>query len=221
VDTAQVIALLKRTKLFATLDDAVLEKLAQQAQPRRLPRGQTVVVEGEPGDSMGVVVEGRLRVVVRSPQGDEAELHRIGPTGDFGLVALLDRGPRTASIETVEPSVLLTIRRADIYPLLLSEPRLLEAVLASLCGLIRRADIAFADQRFLTLKARVAKALLELETDSPGQRLTQADLANRVGATRQSVNQALRDFEKRKFIKHDGRAIIIVRPDELRRLASG
>jgi CRP/FNR family cyclic AMP-dependent transcriptional regulator len=221
VDTPQVIALLKRTRLFATLDDVVLELLAKQAQPRRLPKGQTVVVEGETGDSMGVVVEGRLRVVVRSPQGDEAELDRIGPAGDFGLVALLDRGPRTASIETVEPSVLLMIRRDDLYPLLQSEPRLLEAVLASLCALIRGADGAFADQRFLTLKARVAKALLQLDRDSPGQRFTQAHLANRVGATRQSVNQALRDFERRGFIEHDGRAIVIARADELRRLAAG
>lgn len=221
MDTAQVIALLKRTRLFSGLDEGVLEKLARQAQPRRLPKGQTVVVEGETGDSMGVVVEGRLRVVIRSPQGDEAELDRIGPAGDFGLVALLDRGPRTASIETVEPSVLLMLRRDDIYPLLQMEPRLLEAVFASLCRLIRRADHAFADQRFLSLKSRVAKALLELEGDSPGQRFTQADLANRVGATRQSVNQVLRDFERRKFISHAGRVIVILSPDDLRRLAAG
>jgi CRP-like cAMP-binding protein len=223
VDTAQVIALLKRAPLFAGLDEDVLEKLAKQARLRRLPRNQTVVVEGEPGDSMGLVAEGRLRVVVRSPQGDEAELDRIGPVRDFGLVAMLDGGPRTASIETVEPTVLLVLRRDDIYPLLQSEPRLLEAVFGSLCRLIRRADDAFADRLFLTLKARLAKALLELEGDgdAPAQRFTQADLANRVGATRQSVNQVLREFERRGFIKHAGRTIAILRPEELQRLASG
>jgi CRP/FNR family cyclic AMP-dependent transcriptional regulator len=221
VETAQVIALLKRTPLFAGLDEDILEQLAKQARMRRLPKNQTVVVEGEPGDSMGVVYEGWLRVMVRSPQGDEAELDRIGPAADFGLVAMLDGGPRTASIETVEPSTLLVFRRDDIYPLFQSEPRLLEAVFRSLCRLIRRADDAVADQLFLTLKARVAKALIELNGDAPAQRFTQADLANRVGATRQSVNQVLRDFERRRFIEHAGRAIVILRMDDLRRLASG
>lgn len=221
MEPAQVIALLKRTPLFAGLDEDILDQLAKQARMRRLPKNQTVVVEGEPGDSMGVVYEGRLRVVVRSPQGDEAELDRIGPAGDFGLVAMLDGGPRTASIETVEPSTLLVFRRDDIYPLLQSEARLLESVFSSLCRLIRRADDAFADRLFLTLKARVAKALIELDGDAPAQRFTQADLANRVGATRQSVNQVLRDFERRKFIDHAGRSIVILRMEELRRLASG
>jgi CRP-like cAMP-binding protein len=221
VESAQVIALLKRTALFGGLDEDVLERLAKQARLQRRAKNQTVVLQGQPGDSMGVVFEGRLRVVVRSAQGDEAELDRIGPASDFGLVAMLDGGPRTASIETVEPSAFLEFRREDIYPLLQSEPRLLEAVFGSLCRLIRRADDAVGDQLFLTLKARVAKALLELDGDPPAQRFTQADLAHRVGATRQSVNQVLRDFERRKFIKHAGRTIVILREDEMQRLAAG
>lgn len=217
----QVVAVLRQTDLFSHLDDEVLERLAERALTRRLTKGRDVMVEGEKGDTMGVVVEGRVRVVMRSKDGAEAELGRIGPYGHFGLVALLDGGVRTASVETVEPSVIVTLRRDDVYPLLQTQPSLLEAVFEALCGLIRGADLAYADHRFLTLKARIAKTLLQMDSDSPGQRFTQADLANRVGATRQSVNQVLREFERRGFIKHDGRLIVIVRREELERLAGG
>jgi CRP/FNR family transcriptional regulator, cyclic AMP receptor protein len=216
-----VTELLKQTRLFSGLDDKALEHLAQHAQVRRLPKGKTVVVEGETGDTMGVVAEGRVRVVIRSTEGYEADLARIGPSGHFGLVALLDGGARTASIETVEQSTLLMLRRDDIYPLLQTEPRLLERVFEALCGLIRSADVALADQRFLSLKSRVAKALLQSDDGEPGQRITQSELAQRVGATRQSVNQVLRDFERRGFIQYAGRAISIRRAEDLERLAAG
>jgi CRP-like cAMP-binding protein len=221
VNVPQVVAVLRQTELFAELDDRVLEHLAERALTRRLSKGRDVMVEGEKGDTMGVVAEGRVRVVMRSKDGAEAELIRIGPYGHFGLVALLDGGVRTASVEAVESSEVITLERKHVYPLLQTEPRLLDAVFESLCGLIRGADIAYADQRFLTLKQRIAKALRALDLDSPGQRFTQADLANRVGATRQSVNQVLREFERRGFIKHEGRTIVILREEELRRLAAG
>lgn len=222
----QIAALLAQTDLFGVLDEASLDQLATRTRVRSADKGQTIFVQDEPGDRMFVLAEGAIKLVVRSAQGEVVELARHRPPAAFGEVALLDGGPRSASAEAVERSTLLVVTRDDLIGLLRSDSQVAAAVLKSLGAMVRRADRLATDLVFLDLPGRVARRLLELAEAPPGEgrsmrtrRLTQTELANMVGGTRQSVNLALRTLEERGSIRLVGLTIELLDPDELRRRA--
>ncbi|HZD70863.1 MAG TPA: Crp/Fnr family transcriptional regulator [Actinomycetes bacterium] len=222
----QIAALLAQTDLFGVLDQSTLEHVAGRALVRTVDKGQTIFVQDEPGDRMFVLAEGSVKLVVRSAQGDVVELARRGPPAAFGEVALLDGGPRSATAEAVERSVLLVVTRDDLIGLLRSDVQVVDAVLKSLGGMVRHADRLAGDLVFLDLQGRVAGRLLELAEAGKGDsermrtgRLTQTELANMVGGSRQSVNLALHTLEERGCIRLVGLTIELLDPDELRRRA--
>ncbi len=224
----QIAALLAKTDLFGVLDEATLEQVAGRIRVRTVDRGQTIFVQDEPGDRMFVLAEGAVKLVVRSAQGEVVELARHGPPAAFGEVALLDGGPRSATAEAIERSILLVVTRDDLIGLLRSDIHVVDAVLKSLGGMVRHADRLASDLVFLDLQGRVARRLLELAETGKGDtegrtlrtgRLTQTELANMVGGSRQSVNLALRTLEERGAIRLIGLTIELLDPDELRRRA--
>ena len=220
----QIAALLAQTDLFGVLDEQTLEQLAARTRVRAVDKGQTIFVQDEPGDRMFVLAEGAIKLVVRSAQGEVVELARHWPPATFGEVALLDGGPRSASAEALERSTLLVVTRDDLIGLLRADRQVVDAVLKSLGTMVRRADRLATDLVFLDLPSRVARRLLELAEGSAGasprtRRVTQTELANMVGGTRQSVNLALRTLEERGCIRLVGLTIELLDPDELRRRA--
>jgi CRP/FNR family cyclic AMP-dependent transcriptional regulator len=224
VKPRQIAALLAQTDLFGVLDEETLEQLATRTRVRAVDKGQTIFVQDEPGDRMFVLAEGAVKLVVRSAQGEVVELARHWPPAAFGEVALLDGGPRSASAEALERSTLLVVTRDDLIGLLRADRQVVDAVLKSLGTMVRRADRLATDLVFLDLPSRVARRLLELAEDSAGasprtRRVTQTELANMVGGTRQSVNLALRTLEERGCIRLVGLTIELLDPDELRRRA--
>ena len=183
-------------------------------------------VQDEPGDRMFIVAEGSVKLLIRSAHGDVVELVRRWSGDVFGEVALLDGGPRSASAEAVERSVLVAVARGELIRLLRDNERLVDALLTSLGRLVRRANRQSTDLIFLDLRGRVAKKLLELAKaggtmSGPLHRITQGDLAQMVGGARQTVNQVLRQFEERGWIRLANRTIEIVGWDGLRRQAGG
>jgi CRP/FNR family transcriptional regulator, cyclic AMP receptor protein len=224
VKPRQIAALLAQTDLFGVLDEQTLEQLAARTRVRAVDKGQTIFVQDEPGDRMFVLAEGAVKLVVRSAQGEVVELARHWPPAAFGEVALLDGGPRSASAEALERGTLLVVTRDDLIGLLRADRQVVDAVLKSLGTMVRRADRLATDLVFLDLPSRVARRLLELAEDSAGtsprtRRVTQTELANMVGGTRQSVNLALRTLEERGCIRLVGLTIELLDPDELRRRA--
>ena len=222
----QIAALLAKTDLLGVLDEATLAQVAGRTLARSVDRGQTIFVQDEPGDRMFVLAEGAVKLVVRSAQGEVVELARHVPPAVFGEVALLDGGPRSATAEAVERSTLLVITRDDLIGLLRSDIKVVDALLKSLGWMVRRADRLAGDLVFLDLQGRVAHKLLELAETGKGEdegmrtgRLTQTELANMVGGSRQSVNLALRTLEERGCIRMVGLSIELLDPDELRRRA--
>ena len=222
----QIAALLAQTDLFGVLDGSILEQVAGRTRVRTVDKGQTIFVQDEPGDRMFVLAEGAVKLVVRSEKGEVVELARRGPPATFGEVALLDGGPRSATAEAVERSTLLVITRDDLIGLLRSDLQVVDAVLKSLGAMVRHADRLAGDLVFLDLQGRLARRLLELagtgkrDGDHPRTgRLTQTELANMVGGSRQSVNLALRTLEERGCIRQVGLTIELLDPDELRRRA--
>lgn len=224
----QIAELLAETDLFGVLEPATLEEVAARALVRVVEKGQTIFVQDEPGDRMFVIAEGAVKLVVRSTQGEVVELVRHWRPATFGEVALLDGGTRSATAEAVERATLVVVTRDELIHLLRSDPQVVDRVLEALGGLIRRADQQATELVFLDLPGRLARRLLELaETPGDGpkgprprtRRVTQTELANMVGGSRQSVNIALRSLERRGFIRLVGWSIELLDPAELRRRA--
>jgi CRP/FNR family transcriptional regulator, cyclic AMP receptor protein len=223
VDLRAIASLLAEVEPFGELDEGTRLEVAGRAGRRVVERGQVICWQGEPGESMFVLLNGAVKLVVRSKDGELVELVRHQPPASFGELAVLDGGPRSATAEAVERSTLLVVTRAELLRLLHSEEQVAEALLRSLGGIVRRTTHQVTDLAFLSLQERVAAKLLELA--GPGgartRRLTQVELATMVGGARQSVNQALKALEGRGYIRVAGRAVEILDPQQLHRLAGG
>jgi CRP/FNR family cyclic AMP-dependent transcriptional regulator len=207
LDERKAASLLGRVEPFRGLDEQARLSMVGQAGRRVVEKGQMVCWQDDPGESMFVLLEGAVKLVVCSRDGELIELHRHDAPATFGELALLDGGPRSASAEAVERSTLLVITRAELLRLLRSEDQVAEALLRILGAIVRRTTRQISDLAFLSLQGRVAAKLL--------------DLASMVGGARQTVNQALRSLESRGYIRSNGRVFEILDRDELRRLAGG
>jgi CRP-like cAMP-binding protein len=209
-------------ELFSTLDRRVIRQVAEQSPQQVVPGGTTIFVQEELGDRMFVLAAGAVRLLLRSPQGNVVELVRHRPPAVFGEVALLDGGPRTASAEAVERSMLIVVTRAQFIRLLRVDPQVTDAMLRSLGTMVRRTTLQVSELVFLDVQGRLASQLLRL-ADSAAEismsQLTQAELANMVGGARQTVNLALRGLEERGHIRVVGRTIQVLDREALRRRA--
>jgi CRP/FNR family transcriptional regulator, cyclic AMP receptor protein len=218
--TTDLVAVLRRTSLLASVPDADLAVLAGASRTRTLRRGQVVCSAGDPGDTLVVVISGRLKVVTRSADGGELTLTILGRGATLGEVSIADGGPRSADVETLADSQLLFIPRERVHAVCARTPALALAV--SVAATVRRLTEATADLVFLDLPRRVAKVLLSQPRDARGlisPQLTQEQFARLAAGTRQSVNAALRGFEKRDWITVDGRDVTVRQPEVLARFA--
>jgi CRP/FNR family transcriptional regulator, cyclic AMP receptor protein len=224
----QAAALLAQTELFGELDGNALQRVAEQAIWRSYTKGSLIFTQGDPGDSLFVLVEGLLKVVVTSEQGDEMVLVTLRPPATFGELALVDGRPRSASVEAVEPTTALGFERTTLLELIQRYPPVGVGLLRSLGRLLRRLTDQASDLVFLDLHGRVAKLLVrfaESEATPPAAEvvldlhLTQGDLAQMVGGSRQSVNQILRSLASSGYLELRGRTIVIKELDQLRRRA--
>lgn len=206
-----------------------LERLASTMRRRTYRRGEAVFHQGDPGELLHVVYEGRLKIVLPDAAGDEAVLAILGPGDLFGDLALLDGGARSATVVALEPVETAILSRAEFVGLLRRSPAVVDGLLATLAGVIRRLSDEVADLTFLDLHGRLAKKLLEL-AEAHGQStdgsiviqvpLTQEELAAMIGATRPRVNRLLGLYEDRGAIARRGRHIAILKPEVLRGWAS-
>jgi CRP/FNR family transcriptional regulator, cyclic AMP receptor protein len=222
VDLQHRADVLGRTELFGGIDEAMRRRIAEHVAERIVERGQCVFTQDQPGDRMYVLAEGAVKLFVSSRDGGMVELVRHRPPATFGEVALLDGGPRSASAEATERSVLLVVTRAELLALLRAEEQVAEALLRTLGTIVRRTTRQVSDLAFLDLQGRVAGQLLVLAGGNGTARtrqVTQGELASMVGGARQTVNQALRSLESRGYIRADGRSFEILDRERLERLA--
>ena len=220
--TTDVISILRQTDLLRTLPAQDLEAVAGASRLRAFGRGQIVFTRGDPGDSLIVVISGRVKVVVRSADGGELTLTIIGPGGTFGELSIADGGSRSADGETLERCQLLFIPRELIQDICARVPAAAQALTTSIAATLRRLTEAAADLVFLDLPRRVAKVLLSQPRSASGVvrlDLTQEELAHQVGSTRQSVNAALGGFERRGWIEVRGRVVTVMQAAALARFA--
>lgn len=213
------------------LQDVSLEALAQLSQSvrrRSYHRGEVIFHQGDPGDTLHLVRSGRVKVVLPAETGDEAVLAILGPGDCFGELALLDGGPRSASVVAMEQVETLVLGRQDFLTFFRSNMEAAVRLIVNLARIIRRSNEEVADLAFLDLPGRLAKKLLDL-AEAHGQPLdggkgieitvplTQEELAGMIGATRPSVNKVLGLYEDQGAIQRRGRRIAILKPEVLRR----
>ncbi len=180
-------------------------------------------MENDPGESLIVLRRGAVAVFRTAPSGDRAILTVLRPPDVLGEVSLLDGSARSASAEAIEDTVALALSRSAFLDLVHVNPTILDAVMRSLGGLIRRLTEQNADHIFLDLPGRVAKSLVRLAGPSPAAMVTielnQTQLAELAGGSRQSVNQALNSFAGRGWLRTEGRRTVVTDLRALRRRA--
>jgi CRP-like cAMP-binding protein len=223
LDANTAAMLLGRVEPFQGLDQRARLTVVEHAGRRVVDKGQMVFWQDDPGEAMFVLLEGSVKLIVCSRDGELMELHRHDAPATFGELALLDGGPRSAAAEAVERSTLLVVTRPELLRLLRIDEQVAEALLRTLGTMVRRTTRQISDLAFLSLQGRVAAKLLDL-TGPDGdrtRRVTQVELATMVGGARQTVNQALRSLESRGYIRSAGRSFEILDREQLRRLAGG
>ena len=220
------VEVLSRSFVLRGLPRPELEQLALLMRPRAYRRGEVVFHQGDPGETFHVLCRGRVKIVLGSEGGEEAVLGILGPGDVFGEMALLDGGPRSATIVALEPVESATLGRADLLALLRRNPVAVEGLLAALARKIREASEEVGNLIFLDQQGRLARKLLDLaqthgrpagggiEIDLP---LTQQELGAIIGATRTRVNGLLRLYEAQGIIALKGRRIVILKPEALQR----
>ncbi len=221
MDQEQRTRILAASRLFAEVPTPAIQRLAGAAGLHRYRRGQIVFVEGDSGDSLLLIVDGTLKAYSTSAEGEEFLLAVVGPGETLGELILADGGSRSASVAAMTDAAVLRLPRQAVLDAAETWPQVTTALLKSLADVVRRLTGAAADLVFLDLPRRVAKMLLiEREAASSDvfeTRLTQEEMAHRVGGSRQSVNAALREFQRRGWIAVHGHRIHVRRPEAVQR----
>jgi CRP/FNR family cyclic AMP-dependent transcriptional regulator len=219
---------LARMPLFAALDEESARTLEAAMTTRAVPRGHTVFREGDAGDRLFVILDGKVKIWRAAADGRENLLAVLGAGDMFGELSLFDPGPRTASVSAVTDSRLASLDHDDLRPLLIDRPAVAGQLLRALAQRLRRTNESLADLVFTDVPGRVAKALLDLAEkfgteEADGTRvqhdLTQEELAQLVGASRETVNKALSEFASRGWLRLEGRTVLLIDRDRLARRA--
>jgi len=210
--------------LFTALDDASAVSLRASMDSVKIAKGSILFAEGDEGDHLYVIVEGKVKLGTSSGDGRENLLSILGPGEMFGELSLFDPNPRTSTATAVTDAKLLSLGQAKLIPWLADHPPVALHLLAALAQRLRRTNEAVGDLVFSDVPGRVAKALIDLgerfgkQTDEGlfiHHDLTQEELAQLVGASRETVNKALADFAGRNWLKLDGRAVLITDVERL------
>ena len=218
----------RRAPLFAALEDEAVAELQASMLDVELARGGVLFSEGEPGDRLYVVTAGKIKLGRSSSDGRENLLAVLGPGEMFGELSLFDPGPRTATATAVTDSRVIGLGHEALQPWLSSRPEVAPPLLRALAQRLRRTNENLADLVFSDVPGRVAKALLDLAKRFGVQAddgvhvthdLTQEELAQLVGASRETVNKALAEFQQRGWIRHEARAVVLLDLERLSRRA--
>lgn len=216
--------LLQTHYLFSKLSPKQIDRLAACIVGKLVLRGTSICAKGDPGSSLFVICQGSVKISVPSADGHDAVLNLIGKGDVFGEIALLDGRPRTADVVAITDCELFVIERRDFLPLVKEEPEIALKMIEILCAKLRRTTEQAENLMFLQLPGRLAKALLRL-SDSDERScerkvaVTQKDLGNIIGMSRESTNRQLRVWEEQGWVRLERGGIVILSAQALERIA--
>ncbi len=207
--------LLQTHYLFSKLSPKQIDRLAACIVGKSVARGTSICAKGDPGSSLFVVCQGTVKISVPSADGHDAVLNLIGKGDVFGEIALLDGRPRTADVVAITDCELFVIERRDFLPLVKEEPEIALKMIEILCAKLRRTTEQAENLMFLHLPGRLAKALLRLSDGDERScerkvAVTQKDLGNIIGMSRESTNRQLRIWEEQGWVRLERGGIVIL-----------
>jgi CRP/FNR family cyclic AMP-dependent transcriptional regulator len=221
---------LRAIPIFEHVSSEVLDDLIRASRVRTYPRGQLLCNEGDPGDQLIILESGQLRISRFSATGDDLVLAVIDPPAVVGELALLDGGPRDATVTAQRAVTVRLIPRQVFMELLQRDHGMVQGLLHALVGLVRAGNDRHADVLALDVPGRLAKWLLRrVDAEDSGDlhpgtvvhlQRSQGELAAELGTTRSTLNRALHDFEALGFLAIDGDDVTLLKPGMLRTYAS-
>ncbi len=216
---------LKQVTLFANLSDDALHELTNVAKHRTFRSSEVIFHRDDPGQVLYVIKEGKVKICLISPDGQEISLVVFGKGECFGELALLDGLPRSADAVAVERVECFTLQRSDFHNAIMKNPTIAIQVLEVISKRLRNTNEQVEDLIFLDVYGRVAKKLLELSELHGTKvedgiriefRMTQQELASMVGASRESVNKVMGYFTDKQYISTDKHRITLHRINALK-----
>ena len=219
------LSVLRQHPIFRELEPDALDQLCRYAKPTSLKRGATIFSKGDPGSSLYAVISGTVKISVSSPDGRNAILNLIGPGEIFGEVAVLDGGERTADATASTNCEILVIDRREFLPFVKQQPVLAMKFIELLCDRLRWTSDQVEQVILQDLPRRLARALLgltekrKLDPSSRTIAITQQEISEMVGMTRESINKQLRSWAARDWVRLEHGAIVLLNPEPLRGLA--
>jgi len=206
---------LKAVPFFTQLNDRELDVVRSVATEKSYPKNAVVLTEGEMGDSLYMIQSGKVKVFIGDEDGREIILKILGPGDFFGEMSMIDKQPRSASVTTIEASTFLVLAHSAFERCVEQAPRIGNMVMQCLAQRVREADRKIGTLALMDVYGRVASTLLELSVYNNGklmvgEKLSQQDLANMVGASREMVNRILKDLSERGFISIESKSITII-----------
>ncbi|KWX20154.1 MULTISPECIES: Crp/Fnr family transcriptional regulator [Mycolicibacterium] len=220
---------LARAGIFQGVSPSAVAALAQQLEPVSFPRGKVIFVEGEPGDTLYIITSGKVKIGRKTVDGRESLLTLMGPSDMFGELAIFDPGPRTSTVTALTDVHAVTMSRSVLRSWIADRPEIAEQLLRVLARRLRRTNDNLSDLIFTDVPGRVAKQLLYLAQRFGSREgsslrvdheLTQEEIAQLVGSSRETVNKALSDFAQRGWIRVQGKSILIDNTERLARRAN-
>src|SRR6478752_9040970 len=211
--TAQTADFLASVPMFSGLQRDELLKFAELTRERTYPKGSVILFQGDPGDSLYVLRQGRVKVVLIGEDGREVILGVLEPGAHFGELALIDDQPRSAHVIAMEDAQLLILRREDFRRRVEANPSVAWALLTELSRRLRRADVKIGGLVLLDVPGRIARLLLDLAeeagSDTIDKPLTHQTIAQMIGASRETVSRAMKDFQDANWVTVERRRITL------------
>ena len=207
-------AVLKNVPMFASFPDESLRLLATLVTRKSVTRGTTIMVAGDPTDSLYIVISGRLKVMLSDAEGKEVILAILGSGEYFGEMGLIDDAPRSASVVSIESCELLCVAKREFKRCLAENFEMSMAVMRGLVKRLREADRKINSLALLDVYGRVARLLIDMSEEVDGQkvvtkRLPKQDIAKMIGASREMVSRVMKDLQLGGFIEMRGSTILL------------
>jgi len=218
--------ILKKVPLFQSLCDADLEHLSLSLRTQRLRKKQVLFRKGDEGTALYIIKRGKVKIVLSSKEG-EGVVPAIFSEGDFfGEMSLLDQNPRSADVVAIEESEVFVLNRTDFISFLKNSANAIKCIFACLSERLRKTDDLLEDASFLTVSGKLAKKLIELGKEFGMEdktaikinlRLTQQDIAELVGTTRESINKELKVLRDKGLVSTEDGFIQLIDLERLKK----
>jgi CRP/FNR family cyclic AMP-dependent transcriptional regulator len=218
------LAMLRKHPIFCDLESEAFDQLCRYAKHTTLKRGATLFSKGDPGNSLCAVISGTVKMSISSPDGRSAIFNLIGPGEIFGEIAVLDGQSRTADATANTNCEIFVIDRREFLPFVRSHPELAMKFIELLCAKLRWTSDQVEQVILQNLPGRLASALIRLAEKhklAPGDQtiaVTQQEISEMVGMTRESINKQLRVWATRKWVRLEHGAIVVLDAEPLQAL---